>query len=215
MSQKLFLTSSVCLVARDIASRLDLTVHNKLVFITTPAETETGNLEWQDKDRQSLVDAGFDVTEYTITGKQIGTLGNDLMNYDYIYVSGGDTAYFLKEAKNSGFNILIKDLVRNKGKIYISTSAGSIAASQRCQDYWLNKGDLVELGNITGLGFVNFLIIPHWGSDYFREKYLHGRLEVAYKPDQIPLIALTDNQYVYVDGEKIEIVVIRKGEKTE
>jgi dipeptidase E len=102
MSQ-LFLTSSIHKVAKDIVSKLDLSKGNKLVFITTPveAEEEQEDLSWLYNDRQALVDAWFDMTDYTITGKQRDQLMSDLQNYDYIYMSGGNTYYFIQQSQKT------------------------------------------------------------------------------------------------------------------
>lgn len=64
----LFLTSSVHAVAHDLAKRVDLSKGNKLVFITTPAEPEEGDMSWLDDDRNALISSGFKVDDYTITG---------------------------------------------------------------------------------------------------------------------------------------------------
>jgi peptidase E len=89
---KLYLASSVHAVARDIAKKEDLVKGNKLVFVTTPAEPkEDGDdLEWLRNDRQALVNAGFEVQDYTITGKIKDEIVKDLKDFDYIYMSGGD-----------------------------------------------------------------------------------------------------------------------------
>lgn len=143
----LFLTSSVHAVAHDIAKKLDLSSHNKLVFITTPAEPETGDLTWLANDRKALVDAGWDVTDYTITNKNVDKLKNDLAVYDFIYVSGGSTIHMLKESKKSGFFSLVQDLIYKDNKIYIGTSAGSIITGPKCPDYLLDRDEVKELEN--------------------------------------------------------------------
>jgi len=206
----LFLTSSVNFVAHDIAKKLDLSSKNKLVFITTAAEPKTGDKTWLSNDRQSLVDVGFDVSDYTISGKNLDQLKNDLMDYDFIYLSGGDTWYLLNQSKKSGFFILIQDLVNKKGKTYIGTSAGSIITGPKCPDYLLPDKEILETEKQKGYGFIPFIILPHWGSDSFRKKYLGGRLEIAYKNDQFPLVTLTDNQYIYINGNKYEFVDVSK-----
>jgi dipeptidase E len=208
--KKLFLTSSVNFVAGDIAKKLDLTSNNKLVFITTAAEPKTGDKTWLKNDRQSLVDAGFAVSDYTITGKNSDRLKNDLKGFDFIYLSGGDTWYLLNQSKKSGFFTLIKDLIFKEGKTYIGTSAGSIITGPKCPDYLLPKGEVLDIENQKGYGFVDFIILPHWGSDDFRNKYLKGRLEIAYKKDQFPLVTLTDNQYIYIEGDICEFIDVSK-----
>lgn len=204
--KQLFLTSSVHAVAHDIAKKLDLSSKNSLVFITTPAEPETGDLTWLQNDRQSLVDAGFKVTDYTITNKTLTELKTDLARYDFIYVSGGSTIHLLRESKKSGFFDLVKDLIYKEGKTYIGTSAGSIITGPKCPDYLLDRDEVKELENQKGFEFVNFTILPHWGDDYFRDLYLKERLEIAYKKNQVPLLALTDNQYVYIQDDVMQII---------
>lgn len=66
--KRLFLTSSVAYVAADIAKRINQK-GLKLAFILTPTEVEEGDLGWLRKDRQALLDAGFELTDYTFTNK--------------------------------------------------------------------------------------------------------------------------------------------------
>lgn len=204
---ELFLTSSVHAVANDISKRLNLSKNNRLVFIDTATEPkeEREDLEWLKIDRQALVNAGFNVSDYTITNKTRGQLEKDLDVFDYIYLSGGNTAYLLRQSQKSGFISLIKELVQ-KGKIYIGTSAGSIIAGPIVQDYLLDEE--IKLKDNIGYNFVNFTILPHWGSENFKDKYLGGRLKIAYKESQVPLLILTDNQYVHVKNGQMDIIDI-------
>src|SRR3989344_2521676 len=206
MKTELFLTSSVHAVAHDIAKKVDLHKADKLVFIDTAAEIEEGDKTWLRNDRQALVDAGFIVSDYTITNKSKNQLESDLNGFDYIYLSGGNTAYLLEQSQKSGFVSLIKELVQ-KGKIYIGTSAGSIIAGPRLPDYFADED--AELENNDGYGFVNFTLLPHWGSEDFKERYLGERLKIVYKDDQVPLLLLTDNQYVHVQNDQIKIVDVK------
>ena len=201
---ELFLTSSVHAVAHDIAMKVDLPNGNKLVFIVTAAELKEGDMTWLHNDRQALVDAGFDAIDYTITGKTKEQLEKDLGEYHFIYVSGGDTAYLLQQSQKSGFISLIRELIQNKGKIYIGTSAGSIITGPRLPDYFPKEG--LELQNENGYGLVNFTLLPHWGSEKFKERYLGGRMEIAYDENQVPLLLLTDNQYVHVQNGQMKII---------
>jgi peptidase E len=117
--------------------------------------------------------------------------------------------HLLKESNKTGFIDLIKDLVINQGKVYIGTSAGSIIAGEKCPDYLLEKTDMLELADQAGYGFVNFTILPHWGSEHFRDMYLKGRIEIAYKDNQVPLLLLTDTQYVLVEDYSYKIIEVK------
>lgn len=204
---QLFLTSSVNFVAGDIAKRIE-TKGKKLVFIYTAAEVEKGglNADWCQEDRQALVEIGFEVTDYTISNKQKLDLENDLRDFEVIFVSGGNTFYLLQQARKSGFVEVVKDLV-NQGKIYIGSSAGSCIAGPniyptRSLD---NPSKAPELHEYTGFNLVNFLVLPHWGSLIFKDEYTQST-ELIYAEDQIPMVILTDQQYVWVKDGKFEIV---------
>ncbi len=206
--RKLFLTSSISKVAAHVVSNLDVSKEKSLVFITTPVETkdEQSELGWLHDDRQSLVDTGFEVTDYTITGKTSEQLMRELSPFSTIYISGGNTYYLLQKSLESGFIPVIKDLINVQGKIYIGTSAGSIIAGPRCPDYLLEHDEVLKIHNQQGYGLVNFTVLPHWGSDTFKHKYLDTRLAIAYRNDQVPLVLLTDSQYIFVEDETIKII---------
>ncbi|MEK7169321.1 MAG: Type 1 glutamine amidotransferase-like domain-containing protein [Patescibacteria group bacterium] len=205
---KLFLTSSVHAVAHDITKKANLSKAKKLVFIDTAAEIEEGDKTWLKNDRQALMDAGFEVDDYSITGKSRNQLEIDLEKFDYIYLSGGNTSYLLQESQKSGFISLVKKLVQEKEKIYIGTSAGSIIAGPKIPEYLVDDNPKLEDTNAYNL--VNFTVLPHWGSEGFRELYLGKRLKIAYKKDQIPILLLTDNQYVYVQNDQSTIIDVKK-----
>lgn len=209
--KQLFLTSSVNEVAKDIATRME-TRGKKLVFIDTAAEVEEGDKEWLKNDRRALTDVGFLVTDYSISNKTKAELNKDLGNFEVIYVSGGNTFYLLLQAQVSGFIEVVRDLVLNQGKTYIGTSAGSIIAGpDTYPTYRLDDASLApQLDGFKGFDLVNFCILPHWGSEHFKALYLNKRLEHAYHDKQIPLIALTDSQYVQVQGDKLEIIDVKK-----
>lgn len=208
---RLFLTSTVNEVAHDIAKRIDITSGNSLVFIDTAAEPETGDKQWLKDDRQSLVDVGFAVTDYTITNKTEDQLLAELKGYDYIYLSGGNTFYLLQQSIKSGFMRVVRKLIVDFKKTYIGTSAGSIIAGPRLQDYLIEDDPLMKSHEgAQAYGLVNFTILPHWGSELFRKLYLEGRLEIAYKKDQVPLVLLTDSQYVLVEDEVFQIIDVNK-----
>lgn len=203
--KQLFLTSSVHAVAHDLVKKLDLSGGNKLVFINTAAEQEEHDDPWEEEDRAALERAGFETTVYTISGKTEQQLREDLAQYDFIYVSGGNTFYLLQQSQKSGFTRVVHELVE-AGKTYIGTSAGSIITGKKCPDYLLRKDEVLELEGKDGYGFVNFTVLPHWGSEGFRQKYIGSRLEMAYSEQQVPLLILTDTQYVHVIDGQMKIV---------
>lgn len=67
----------------------------------------------------------------------------------------------------------------------------------------------VSLEHREAYGLVNFTTVPHWGTEDFKEKYLGGRIATVYREDQVPLILLTDDQYVHIRNGTMEIIDVK------
>ena len=211
--KKLFLASSVDVVAPDIAKHLPAK-GLKLVFINTPAEGEDGDKQWLENDRAALVKEGFVVSDYTVTGKTSTEIKDHLAEFDVIFISGGNTFYALEKIQQSGCAEIIHDYVE-QGKIYIGSSAGSVLAGPDIYpSYYVDAIEKApNLKGYRGLDLIDVVVLPHWGNDYFKELYLNKRLEHVYTPDH-KIILLTDNQYLSVENDKYEIIDVSKHEKT-
>ncbi len=135
--QHLFLTSSIGTprVGSSIRARLGHNRPLKTAFITTPVEVEDMTDDsWYQTDRRALKENGFDFFDYTLTGKSFSNLKHDLANIGAIYISGGNTRHLLKQSQLSGFIPFIRDFV-SSGKLYLSTSAGSIITGPELPPY--------------------------------------------------------------------------------
>ena len=207
----MFLASSIDQTAEQIAKEIDKDPKSlKLVFISTAAEAEEGDKRWLKDDRDSLAKEGFDITDYTLTGKSSSDIQNDLERFDIVHINGGNSFYLLIQARKSGFDKWVREVIFSGKKIYIGSSVGSMVASPNIEiarkietkDYE-NK-----LKSFESFGLVDFITLPHWGSDYFKSSYLNHRLDFAYKPEN-KIILLNDWQYVKVEGEMYKIVDIR------
>lgn len=178
-----------------------------MLFIDTAAEErigkEDGDDDWLQADLQSLRNQGYRVERYTITGKTKEEVEKEIEKHDILYMCGGDTAYLLHQLRKTDTFGLVIQKVKN-GTPYIGTSAGSIICGPRLPDYLIEETDLEDK---TCFNFVNFTLVPHWGSPHFKEKYLGERLPKVYKPSEGPFLILTDTQYVQVlDDGSFKIV---------
>lgn len=207
MTKRIFLSSSIAYVANAILNRID-GKGLKLAFINTAAEVEEGDLLWLEDSKNSLINAGFIVSEYTITGKSAEQINKDLGEFDVLFFSGGNQFYLLQEIEKSQSVDIIREFV-NSGKIYIGESAGSeIAGNNVYSTYYENDVEKApNLKSYDALGLVDFIVFPHWGSDYFKDKYLNFRMNHAYTEND-KIILLTDFQYIEVidDFYRIEEV---------
>jgi len=216
MTKHLYLTSSVEIpgIAADIRHKIGGSSSLKTVFIMTPAEagSEANDLSWLDGEREMLNSAGFTTFDYSITGKSEQEIRTDLASIDVLYVSGGNDFYFKQEANKCGFGEFVRKFVES-GKPYISSSCGSVIMGTDISPM-LQLSDLKDLDDpdnpdLTGFGIVNFTILPHWGSDDFRDSYLHSPLTTIYDCSA-PMIALNNNQYVEVVDDQFQIIDISK-----
>lgn len=207
-SPKIFLTSSVHLVAKDIAKKIGGAKNKKLLYIYTAAELKKGE-SWQETDRKSLVKAGFDVIDYTITGKTKEVIKKDVQKVDVIYFGGGNTFYLLQQIQLTKSASVFRNAVK-AGKIYIGTSAGSIVAGPDIYpSYKLdNLRKAPKIKGYKGLSLVDFIIFPHWGSEHFRSRYLNQRLSHNYHTKN-KFILLNDYQYLQIEGDWYRMVDIR------
>ncbi|OGJ20304.1 hypothetical protein A3K73_06825 [Candidatus Pacearchaeota archaeon RBG_13_36_9] len=210
--KRLFLASSIDRTAKDIAKHIGKNPKKlKTAFISTAAEPEDQkDMEWLKNDRKGLVDAGFDLLDYTITNKTPKQIKEDLQDCKVIHVNGGNTFYLLLQARKSGFDKFIKKFVE-EGGIYIGSSAGSIIASP---DISVRLEEDVKeyeekLKTFEAFNLVDFITYPHWASEFFKELYFNYGLEDSYITGN-KIILLTDSQYVLVKDDMYKIIDIEE-----
>ncbi len=206
---KIILTSSVADVGYHLPTQLDRHASEyQLLFVTTAAEGEPGGLDsrWLSRDKQGLLDAGFQLTEYSITDKTKAELKHAVAQTDILFVNGGNTFYLLYHLRHTRFDEVIQDFLQSGG-IYASSSAGSIIAgvdiepSRRTENVHLAP----KLKSTRGLGFVDFAILPHWGGKSFKKLYMNHRLEHAYT-GEYPVMLLGDKQYLVKEKNVVSVI---------
>ena len=195
------LTSSASRVTHSWVKQLDRQPQElSLVFIDTASELEIGNKKWLSDDRQALVDAGFQVVDYTLTGKTQNQLEKDLAPFDVFFVSGGNTFYLLQQARQSGFIDLISN--PENEKIYVGSSAGSLLTCPTIEhvSQMDDPAAAPKLKSPTAAGIVPYMLMVHWGSPAFRDGYQQAVLSLYDLP--YPAVILRDSQYLVVqDGQ--------------
>ena len=205
---KLILTSSNNYVVKDWIQYIDRDPKTmKVTFIFTAAEVEKGDMQWLDDDRQALVDVGFNVIDYTLTGKTKVDVEKMLSETDMVFVSGGNTFYLLQEMRKSGFVDLIRSHVE-KGLVYGGSSAGSVVAGPDISVCKQMDDPLAapELTSYEGLGLTDVVTLPHWGSEHFAERYPKTMLDV-YK-EGLKIMLLTNQQYLLVEDDMYRILSV-------
>lgn len=212
--QHLFLTSSIGVegVGESVRRKLGHNNNLKTAFITTPVEGDgdQDDLSWVQEDRDGLNNNGFITFDYTITNKTSAQIQRDLKDIEVLYVSGGNEFYLKEKANENNFDDIVRKLV-DSGVIYIGTSAGSIIASDDMSALQ-NLSDLAPLNkpvDTKGFGLVDLTILPHWGSENFKDRWLsEDSFNYMFK-ENAPLIALNNYQYIEVKGDGFNVIDVR------
>ena len=204
----IILTSSVASVAEHLQQNYLIDKNYKtILFIDTAAEIEVGKEpsddDWLIADLESLRAQGYKVDRWSITNHTRVEIEEKIDSYDIIYMCGGNTVYLLQQLQETESLTLIKEKV-GAGKPYIGTSAGSIIAGPKVPVY-LEDTAGIELSDHTGFCFTNTIIVPHWGSPYFKEMYLEEGLKLAYTETEPPFLLLNDHQYVVLTNDMFRI----------
>lgn len=203
--RKLFLASFTAYVVNDLIEFIGRRPEDvSVAFITTPADVYED--KWfVDKDIDELIAAGFRVQTHDIKNSNEQDLYEMLKNYDVICVSGGDVFYMMEKSIYSGFFKALERLL-DEGKIYVGGSAGAVLLGPSLEPVkTLDRPELAPgLKNLNGPGFVDFVIIPHFGEEKYKDRM--QKILEEYKDFQYRLIPLTNNQAIEVEGSKFKIL---------
>lgn len=158
-------------ILRDWINKHD----NKIVIIpnSLDAKGEEKIQKNLKEDIELLEKIGFNVTVIDLKNYfgHHNKLKEELSNYNACCVMGGNVFVLNKAMNLSGFDIFLKEK-KNEDFLYLGYSAGSCVLSKN-----LKQLDIVdepisfydELNvNYNGLGFVDYIIIPHYKSNYHK-----------------------------------------------
>lgn len=172
----------------------------KMAYITTAFKVEAITA-FADLDLQVLTTLGFQIEEIDIAGKSYAKLKQILDGKDIIYVQGGNTFYLLKEAKASGFDRVVRELLE-KGVIYIGVSAGSYIACPTIEmAIWKKSKDQHGLTDFSAMNLVPFLLSVHYNREKYRGALLEGITKTTY-----PVRILTDDQAFLIQDDAVTLI---------
>lgn len=151
----------------------------------------------------------FDIDKEYDTGKK-----DELFACDGIFLSGGNTYYFLSNLKKRNFLPFLRDYVE-KGGVLIGVSAGSIIMSKTIDITTLHDENTTGLRDYFSLGLVNFDFFPHL--NWNKEKYLKDLVEYS-KTSKSAIYACNDGDGIIVDDDNMqffgEVLKIQNGDIT-
>lgn len=139
-----------------------------------------------------------------LQANDIETVRKNIAFADVIYCIGGNTEYLTKVMRETGFDVLLRELLETK--VYVGSSASSMVIGKRINILaYRNKfGDKEDYGITDYLGIVDFHIVPHINSDEFSNRTREAVGAILAGVDGVYL--LEDTQAVVVEGSAVNIV---------
>lgn len=130
----------------------------KVIYVTIAADGEQDeDKSWMDKEFKSILDLGIKEENITKFNYQDNI---DFLDFDVIYMLGGNTFYLMKELSKKGLDKKIIQAINN-GVIYIGSSAGSIILGKTIETALPFDENIVKLNIFDGLKIVDGIVIPH------------------------------------------------------
>lgn len=165
--------------------------------------------EIDDLKKQGIHAEELDLREYF--GKT-DTLAKKLTEYDFVWVTGGNSFVLRRAMHQSGFDRLIKSLLKDDAIVYGGFSAGAVVMTPS-----LRGVDIVDDPNEIpegyekdiiweGLGMVEKSIAPHYQSDHKESHQIEEVVEFFVK-NKIDHWTLHDGEVVVVDGANTKLIV--------
>ncbi len=122
----------------------------------------------------------------------------DLEQFDFIWVNGGNVFYLRMLMRQSGFDLIIKDLV-DMDVVYGGDSAGAIVAGPSLRGFErADHIDQVPTVIYEGLNLVSFVPLPHWGNEKFQSAL--DSIKASCAERGLDFVTFTDNQAVIVES---------------
>lgn len=202
---KLFLASVAANCLDKIVELLSKSPKSCLVaFIPTAADTYKD--KWfVEEDRDKLRQMGFKIKDLDIKNKNKQDLLSELKEVDVIFVAGGNVFYLLQETRKSGFDEVVRELIK-KDVVYVGSSAGSILVGPTIEPMKdLDKpSEASSLESFEGLNLIDFVVCPHFGDKKYKSQYM--RIIKEFGVGENKLLALANNQALIVNKGLLKIV---------
>jgi dipeptidase E len=203
---KVFLASSPSLSEVQTSELLQLVGKEKAdkVLVITTAVVPYGldpRPEWVDKQLEPLKEICNELVETTLEDGDLTP--ESLEEYDFVFVSGGNTFYLAYRLQETGWDKKLTEYIE-AGGVYAGSSAGSIILMDNIE-HFSPADDPAKAPKICpGLSLIKEAVIPHADSEKYAE--LMGGISDNYRKDGYEVIALNDDQVFVIDGAENKIV---------
>ena len=178
-------------------------IPNALDFSNIDPERRKQHIEF---DINSLRELGISVELLDLKvyfGKQI-KLKKKIDRLGGVFVSGGNTFILRQAMKLSGFDKIFKQLIKRKDFLYAGYSAGIcvLAPDLKALKIVDDPTDMPykKLKKVLwdGLGFLDYIILPHYKSDHRESDDIDKEVKYC-KKNKIPFKTLRDGEVIVIE----------------
>lgn len=182
-----------------VFDKIDFKGKKKVAFIPNAKDkhTDKSGLE---KTRSFFRQKGFIVNNIDLNHFKDKELYKELLKYEIIFIAGGNCFVLLEKIKKSGFEKILNKLL-DKGIIFIGESAGACIMGKSIEPLKLiDNPKFAELENYDGLGFIDFVFVPHYKDPKYAQSI--KQIEKVYGK-KFDLKEFTDGEGIIIDNNKI------------
>lgn len=173
----------------------------KWAYITTAGKS-VPNTAYITKHHQRMQELGWDFEDIDIEGKTPDELRRLFKGKDAINMLGGNSYFLLKCIRESGFDVVLKELLE-QGVVYCGSSAGSYVACPTIEmAAWKDPKRFDRHGviDLTAMHLVPFLIVAHCTPEVV--SMIQPKIDAA----TFPVKLLTDQQAILVKDDAVELL---------
>ncbi len=195
----------------DSKELVRLTMPNKKIgFIPNASDYTKANTQWENEinnqDMAELKNLGLDVQLLDLR-KYFGKtyeLRKKINELGAVFVRGGNTFVLRQAMRLSGFDTIFQELLKMDDFVYAGYSAGicvlssDIKVLQIVDDPTDNPYRELQDTIWEGLGYLDYIIIPHYKS-YHPESALVDRLVEECQKNGIPFKTLRDGEVILIE----------------
>ena len=184
-------------------------IANAIDFKTIEDREMSVSREFEDLKSLGLEPSEIDLRKYFGRSDELRTI---LLNYDLLWVRGGNSFILRRAFRQSGADVIIKDLLEKDRIVYAGYSAGPDMLTKS-----LKGTEMVDDPNIIpqgydpeivweGLGILPYAFAPHFESPGHPETGAVGRMVKRLIEEGKPYKAIHDGQAIVVNGDEESIV---------
>ena len=157
--------------------------------------------DWLLESRDSFRPFAEEIVETSLEDGDL--IPEDLDEYGFVVVSGGNTFYLAYRLKATGVGAALKEYIENDG-VYIGISAGTVILADNIEPISLADDPAAAPEMCPGLGLLEKVVVPHADNKKYSEiikKIINTYVELGYQT-----VAVGDKQACLVDGSTSTII---------